>query len=177
MNIQSCQNFLAFIQANQQKLIDLKAFLTSISEDVFCCHCMHANASIGMHVRHILEFYHQLFQAIEQQLTQSLCYDNRVRDKNIEQSKHVAIVRIDNIITQLDTLNMTEDAITLQVTLCSIKPTMNPLSSNILRELHYVFDHTVHHMAIIKMIACSKGLILEDNFGMSAATQKAQLTR
>ena len=46
-------------------------------------------------------------------------------------------------------------------------------SSNFLRELGFVSHHSVHHMAIIKVLCQNHGVTLPINFGVAPSTQNA----
>lgn len=55
-----------------------------------------SGSSIGMHYRHIAEYYQTVLACQE-----SICYDKRARNKQLEQNIHFALATLDGIINQL----------------------------------------------------------------------------
>ena len=99
-----------------------------------------------------------------------ICYDNRQRNIILEQSSGEAIEQLTHF-KQIISTNMIEDRhFTLQAMLCNEKPATS-IPSSLYRECHYVLDHTIHHMAMMKIIATLVGVSLPETFGVAYATQ------
>lgn len=128
---------------------------------------------IGAHVRHIIEFYEEFFKSINADNDIHLSYDKRQRNTIYEQSPESALEVLKNIRHQLETFSNTDQNVFLSVTLDPLTKTLTTVRSTLYRELHYLLDHTTHHMALIKMIAELQSLNLGDNFGMAHATRAA----
>ncbi len=126
-----------------------------------------SGSSVGQHTRHILEFYICLFAQIS---SKEICYDNRARDGELEQNKMYILAKIDAIITELTPL--THDfPLTLTTQLggeCHKTP------SSFSREILYAIEHTVHHMAIIKIGITLNfpQVIFDKNFGVAESTTR-----
>lgn len=130
-----------------------------------------SGASIGQHTRHIIEFYQCLSDN-----PQILSYDNRERSSAIENSLVLALERIQQIQTDLLSLNL-EQTLTLLLNLDSNETeTIRSVESNIGRELVYCLEHSIHHQAIIKIALHSLELNinLPPNFGIAPATIRHQ---
>lgn len=126
-----------------------------------------SGASIGKHVRHVCEFYNILINSFA---GQTVNYDNRNRQEDIESEVFCASQLIEDIIIWLEELE--ED--------CQLFISQNGSNekfySSLFRELQYVFEHTTHHMAIIKIgfkevFPAHK---LANSFGVAVSTLKFQ---
>lgn len=128
-------------------------------------------SSIGMHMRHIVEFYQCLMTA---HMTGRVNYDARERNKRIESDLDYCKQTIDNIIVDLNNIDENKDLALhgsqeLGDTICVI-PT------NIFRELSYLIEHTIHHMAMIKMAYDHnfEDVEIHPHFGVAYSTIKYQ---
>jgi len=141
---------------------------SELSDEQFCTPIpLIGNSTIGQHIRHILEFYIELENGYHSGL---IDYNGRKRDHNLETCRESAIHKIQqiSILVKLENkaLNVTvdvdsEDEITQQ------------LPSNYFRELMYNIEHTVHHMALIRVGICLISKIqLPEDFGFAASTIK-----
>ena len=159
-------------QATNQNLDYLKSILEQLTDDQFSRSLdVLSGSTLGMHVRHILEFYSCLIKATESGLVD---YDSRVRDKSLETSTGNCLNRISDISGFLS--NMTED-ITMRL---KVNYAFNAdeecdsitIGTSLYRELQYNIEHAVHHLAIIKIgIKALEGSFnLDDNFGIAAST-------
>ena len=126
-------------------------------------------SSIGMHLRHILEFYLCLFDAVA---CKELNYDLRKRDRSME--THTAACRecLAYLLKQLDTYK--HDFQMQLYADYSLIDDENPVAvtTTYFRELLYNVEHTVHHLAIIKIGMQAMGGIFMtgEDFGVAAST-------
>ncbi len=123
-----------------------------------------SGASTSQHVRHILEFYLCVIDSDKQNIN----FDVRKRDLSIEQNIHIAQEKIASISNALDSLsNDTHLLLT-----ASLGSKSHTVQSSLLRELLYVVEHAVHHMAIIKMglMLHFPHIKLKANFGVAEST-------
>ena len=124
-------------------------------------------ATIGQHIRHVLEFYLCLFRVLES-VNPVVNYGNRRRDTYLEAERAKALDTIRYIETQLQ--KYTQDrALTL------ISPTEGAeiqASSSLYREYIFNLDHTVHHMALLRIGVQEADplLTLDDSFGVAKET-------
>ena len=125
------------------------------------------NASVGQHVRHIIE----LFQGLENGYEKGIVnYENRKRDNQIETNKDFAIELLNSIAGNLDRPDKE-----LKMETC---PGENDndcilIKTNYQRELAYNLDHAIHHMAMIRIaINELSDLDIPENFGKAFSTIK-----
>ncbi len=126
-------------------------------------------SSIGMHVRHVIEFYQEVMRVRDNGEETSLCYDNRQRNLLLENSVDAARAALRHVRESMVTV-AADTPLTLHVTL-SAEQSMMAVQTTLMRELAYVLDHTIHHMAMMKMIASLCGIALGEGFGVAYATQ------
>lgn len=125
-------------------------------------------ASIGEHLRHCVEHFSLFFEGLN---TGVIDYDARKRDIELESSTSTFIAAIRNIATQLKSLD--ETAMTKSVNVRTLfVPHASPIkvASTLSRELAFLSSHSIHHIAIVKMIAHSLGTSLPNEYGLSHAT-------
>lgn len=127
------------------------------------------DSTIGMHVRHILEFYLCLCNSLE---NGELNYDDRKRDKEMETSVAKCVDVINKILQQLQRyLNDFPMRLSADQSFDSVKEEIS-LSTTYYRELLYNIEHVVHHLAIIKIGAKSleSPICLDGSIGVATAT-------
>lgn len=129
-----------------------------------------SNASIGGHTRHIIEL---LQCSITGHYTGEVDYINRKRNLALENSTNAAISELQMLIEDvclddkqlLIAVEQTEDAGKLTV------------FTTYFREIVYNIEHTVHHLALIKVALVEMRLdIVNSNFGMADSTLKYRAT-
>ncbi|TCL64577.1 DinB family protein [Mariniflexile fucanivorans] len=125
-------------------------------------------ATIGQHVRHIIEFYQSVFSGFE---AKTINYDNRVRNLSIETDTKIAIQVIDEICAKLKTENNDIQMI-LEGNFCAEEGKQIKIETSFLRELAYCLEHSIHHQALIKVglleVKCLN--FIDDTFGLAPAT-------
>lgn len=130
------------------------------------CSSLFSN-TIGQHVRHIIE----LFQCLESGYNLGIVdYDKRKRDLLIETDKELAASLLLKIYQQLDKPNKD-----LLLALYYDEQTSQPehILTNYYREIAYNLEHTIHHMALIRIgINEVSDLILSEEFGVAFSTLK-----
>lgn len=159
-------NILALKRLNVETLLRLKTVLDCIEQRLYTHLNVKGRASIGQHVRHTLEFYQCLFEA-----TDSVNYDKRQRNILIESSPRHATTIIENIIELLNNIEVDKDLISIaELPEVSTKPIS--VSSSLSRELLYVLEHAIHHMALIRILIKDEqaDFDLEDSFGVAYST-------
>lgn len=127
-----------------------------------------SGASIGQHVRHILEFYLLL---VSGSFTGTISYDKRERDKRLEIDPEFALNLIENLFSGLDTVSV-EEKIILEADYTSEGHNEIEIVSTVGRELAYCIEHSIHHQAIIKAGLIAMGLadVTDANFGVAYST-------
>lgn len=120
------------------------------------------NATIGQHIRHIIELYTCLLEGYNQQ---QINYDNRKRDLIIETIPSVALEKIQLIINHLEQPD--------KIIIVETSPGNSSLriQSSYYRELLYNLEHCIHHQALIRAALISlEQEIVSENFGIAPST-------
>jgi len=103
------------------------------------------DCSVGQHVRHVTEFYLCALKGYENRM---IDYDARERNIMIEIDQDFTIEILENVKCQLRNLN-TDRNLMLRSKFGSNESFDIP--SSFFRELTYLIEHTIHHLAIIKI--------------------------
>ena len=153
-------------EVSKKILLQLENVLVGLTNEEYTTPVeIFSGTSIAQHTRHILEFYLCLISNSESSV---INYDLRKRDKNIEQDLPFCLSKISDIIKELDLLSadkpMCLEAVQGGKTV-KVDTTFN-------RELLYAIEHTVHHMAIIKigMLLNYPNVTVPENFGVAEST-------
>lgn len=125
------------------------------------------NASIGQHIRHIIE----LFQCLEKGYEEGLVnYEKRKRDYRIETNKNLAALLLRKIYRNLSKPNkrLSLEAEDYNETVETVT-----ITTNYYREIAYNLEHTIHHMALIRVgINEVSDIQLPGQFGVAYSTIK-----
>jgi len=132
-----------------------------------------SGSTIGQHLRHIMEFFVCLHDGYEKGL---INYDKRERDIMLETNRSCAINLIHALreeVTRKDPMQQ------LRMEVCySLSESVLPImvATTYERELIYNIEHTVHHMALIKIgvKAFAENIELPSGFGVAVSTIKHQ---
>ncbi|WP_276978775.1 DinB family protein [Flavobacterium filum] len=120
------------------------------------------NASLGEHTRHIIELFQQLNDGYASGIVD---YDNRKRDKRLQENIDFALETLAIIISGLCKVDKELYLTTLY------NHQENQVKSNYGRELMYNIEHCIHHQAIIKIGLLSLGKEPNnDTFGYAKST-------
>jgi len=133
-----------------------------------------SGASLGGHVRHVIEFFIELDRGYR---TGDVNYDARCRDKAIEQHREVALATLRHIAGAL----ARENKALLLTTVTEAADTGFQVATNYERELVYNLEHAVHHMALMKIgVRSLAEMQLPESFGVASSTlryRQAQCAR
>lgn len=122
------------------------------------------NGTLGRHVRHILEFYECLLFTD----SDTICYDDRKRNLQLEDNAALALAYIDTIIAKIEEISYNK-FLFLKSRFGTEEITMG---SSLYREITYNIEHTVHHLAIIRIALSAecRYISLSDTFGYADST-------
>lgn len=140
---------MKLLEAAGNSLNQVSTLLAKFNEEEYCrpLPILH-NTSIGKHVRHIINFYQCIINPSESEV---ISYDTRQRDKQMEENPVYGRIIIDALVADLKKLSpdtpvkVSQNFSTVEMDDAQI------IDSTIGREIMYAFDHTVHHLAIIKI--------------------------
>ena len=125
-----------------------------------------SNSFIGQHTRHFIEFYQCL---VQQASSGKINYDDRKRDYQLENNQEFALAAIQSIKSEIG--GFTFD---LQLMLETCNSEEAPIPTNFARELLYNIEHTIHHLALIKVgiLSVCPDMELPKTFGFAPSTIK-----
>ncbi len=128
--------------------------------------------SIGQHVRHTLEFFICLMDAAPSGVVN---YDNRQHDACLEKDPSLAHDLIDSVCAFLQE-HVHDSSLTLVANYEIASNETTTIPSNFLRELAYNIEHTIHHMALIKIGIHAEfpDVAVPDHFGVASSTIRYQ---
>jgi hypothetical protein len=127
------------------------------------------NATIGQHVRHIIELFICLENGYD---TGIVNYEKRKRDQRIEQDKYFARKLLIGIYTHL---HEEDRSLLLEANYNELSEELILIPTNYYREIVYNLEHTVHHMALIRVgINEVSSIELPAGYGVAASTIKHQ---
>lgn len=155
----------------KKNLLELKDLLNRIqTEDYNRKTDVFSGATVGQHIRHIVEFYLLL---ISGSFKDTICYDKRERNLKIETDPSYAIQTIDRLIPGIDTL-IENNPVKLQADFTPDGTSEELISSSVGRELAYCLEHSIHHQAIIKAGLIAMGLkdLTNEGFGLAYSTKR-----
>jgi hypothetical protein len=154
-------------------LEDAKLYLRQIDEGTYVAPIrLLSNSTVGQHTRHFIEFFQCLLQQYESGI---IDYDKRIRDKRLETNPYFVVDTIDDIIKSLPTTE-SEMPLKLQSNYGVDKELCVYVATNLSRELVYNVEHTIHHLAIVKIALAieAPSIQLPSHFGVAPSTIKFQ---
>jgi len=128
-----------------------------------------ASSSIGGHVRHIVDRFQSFFQGLP---IQQIDYDERARDKTIETSLESASFALASVQRRLESL-MPHQIQHQNLVVCETVHQQGftvQVSSTAERELMSLITHSIHHLAIIALLAKALGYKVDQSFGKAPST-------
>ncbi len=156
----------ALVDENCVYLNQLSTLVDSIDDEEFVRQeHPYAGGGIGKHTRHICDFY-RAFVAPDGDLVD---YDKRRRDPDVESNRGRARSEIGRLVAELQSTRSRAPQSTLRVRYEGAAEDAIAVSSPD-RELAFLASHTVHHFALIAMIARLQGRSVPETFGIAPST-------
>ena len=134
-----------------------------------------SGASIGKHYRHIIEFFQCVSIAGD---TDTICYDNRIRDTRIETNRKLAIELLTELSNELAELDDERRLILIGDLGTGNGSSGVNIGTTLFREFHYAVEHAINHMAITKMGVKQTfpEVLIPIDFGVAPSTVRYQQT-
>lgn len=155
-------------QAVNNIFVQLAGTLEQLSAQEYAVPCKTlSDHTIGQHVRHIIE----LFQCLEQGYEVGIVnYEKRKRDLLIETDKELAGSLLQAI---HQNLARADRMLVLEAAYDEHSDTPVRIGTNYYREVAYNLEHTIHHMALIRIgVHEVAEIVLPENFGVASSTVK-----
>jgi hypothetical protein len=144
----------------------LKDLLSQLSDEEYTQpSSVLSDATIGQHTRHIIELFQELIKGYS---LGTIDYEMRIRDYQIESNKLFAVAKLEEILAEI---SKEDKPLMLHTDYGSGSSSL--IQTNYWRELIYNIEHTVHHLALIRVgVADVSELKLSETFGVAASTIK-----
>lgn len=153
----------------QENLNEIKKVLVQLTNEQYTHNAiLLSQASIGQHVRHIVEFYQSVLFGLASKIVN---YDNRKRNLLIETDNKYAIQVIDEIKSNL-ALDILDQTLILEGNFCAEEGKEMQIKTTLFRELGYCLEHSIHHQALIKvgLLELDRLHFIDETFGLAPAT-------
>jgi hypothetical protein len=154
----------------KQNLDELKNLLIALNNEQYAKPSqLLSGATIGQHIRHILEFYLCLMKGV---FEGSVNYDKRERNLEIESNKDFSIYTIEKIKSNLTGLKAVKETISLNGNFSENDDSEIKINTSFQRELAYCLEHSIHHQALIKIGLIEQKIenLIPQNFGIAPAS-------
>lgn len=127
-----------------------------------------SGSSIGQHTRHLIEFFQCL---VQQSASGVIDYDARQRNLSIEQDPLYAAASVQTLMKQLLEEKF-KNELYLVVNYATQGEDIHQLATTFERELVYNIEHTIHHLAMIKVgfAIAAPDITLPTGFGVAPST-------
>jgi uncharacterized damage-inducible protein DinB len=152
--------------ANVEVLNQLKE-LISLCESIYVKSPDSQHAGIGQHVRHVLDHYRAFKLGVDDKCVD---YNLRTRNSHEETDSLVAQHNIDELIIWLQSYSGDYLELTVISEISLREAKTESMNSNTERELLYLINHSIHHMAYASLLASSKGIELPRHIGLAPGT-------
>lgn len=155
----------ALVLENDRLLAPLEEALGTIPADAYRTHPAAHGGSIGQQTRHVLDHYDLLLGHQRNRID----YGQRRRDGRTEREPEVARGRLRETRQALEQLPARNRALTVRYETLGDGDVAS-LASSLARELAFVASHTVHHLAVIALLAEWQDIVLPPTFGVAPST-------
>ena len=163
------------ISYNLEQIAHLESIIQHLDEVTYSAPVplLHNN-SLGKHSRHMLEFYVCFFKGVQEGIVN---YDKRERNLLLESSHTYALATLETLRRDLQAFadkDLGETRLMVEASDMSPEPIL--LASTLEREMVYLADHTVHHLALVRLgfEALLPGKQLDSTLGVAPSTIKSQ---
>lgn len=164
-------NLTSFLESNQHLLEQLRLQLAVLSQNNNSIYSdaipIIGGASIGAHLRHILDFYNAYYYGSSKG---HIDYDDRQRNTKIENELAAGLEQILVVIEQLEEGHSLNNKTVTVNTAVETNRDKSIGESNLIRELQSLHSHTTHHMAIIAIVLKLNKINVDNDFGKAPST-------
>ncbi|MGY5451547.1 hypothetical protein ACVFI8_11480 [Agarivorans sp. MS3-6] len=156
-------------EATVEALQQVQQLVEASDETLYNQPSLHSESGIGRHVRHILDHFLALQLGLEQG---NIDYNTRHRDSDIENNPSLALQLIEQLSAWIlhPASAIIERAVTVESEVSLKQQYSMQFDSSLSRELCYLINHTVHHVAYAKLVAKELSLPVSDSVGIAPST-------
>jgi hypothetical protein len=156
----------------QELLLQLQDVLANLTDRQYAAPVdLLSEATIGQHVRHIVEFFQELIHGYKDG---TVNYDRRNRNPILEINRCLVIDLLSETALAVDS---PDRDLLLVAHLSPGEDETVVIRTNYYRELLYNIEHTVHHMALLRIgVNAVAKISLPPDFGVAASTIKFRQT-
>lgn len=157
---------MELIKAIKDSFVQLTNVLDQLKDDEYTSVSANlSGATIGQHMRHVVELYQCLLSGYEAGV---VCYDQRKRDTAVETNREFALRLLQQLTDSIELGN--KDLLLVSYFGEEASVQIN-LPTNYYRELMYNLEHSVHHMALMKVGLKELSIAeVSENFGVASST-------
>jgi hypothetical protein len=124
--------------------------------------------AIGPHLRHCLDHFACLLRGLD---TGSVDYDARDRDERLERDASQFVQTLDGILGRLRRVEPAALRRRLEVRQeAAPGGCVQTVPSHVERELMFLSSHTIHHIALMTLLAEREGVVVPADFGVAFST-------
>lgn len=154
-------------KATLESLEQTQALIKACNDQQYVQIFEHASAGVGKHVRHILDH----FSAVKEGLSSGVInYNMRARDSAVETDPLLALGIIEEHLLWLSNAPNDDLAIKVESEISLTQTSNVVLDSTLSRELCYLINHTIHHIAYATLGAKQLGITFEKELGLAPST-------
>lgn len=130
---------------------------------------VYTGSGIGKHIRHVLDHFLALRVGLEARV---IDYNKRNRDSEIERNMFLACSLTDDLTGWMETTDMLSANMPISIiSEISCEKTVNArIASNLMREMHYLTYHSIHHLAFCSLLASQEGIDIDPAIGLAPGT-------
>lgn len=159
----------ALIEANSTALTELQGLVDCFSKVQYGSINIEGVSAPGKHVRHITDHYEAFSCGLETGLVD---YDVRSRASALEKCQMKTALTIHRIQSDILVTSLQDKTLKLATTVSASASTPYRLVSSVRRELVYLLNHTVHHTAMLSLLARLQGVCHIPVGGVAPSTRR-----
>jgi len=128
---------------------------------------LYGEIGIGRHVRHVVDHLRQFERGLE---TGVIDYNRRNRACALEFDPETGLKELERLMLRVQTVPVADESVTVISEVCSMRRVDVRLTSTIQRELLFLQQHSVHHLAYAALLARHHGVAHDVGIGIAPAT-------
>ena len=128
---------------------------------------VYADSGVGRHVRHVADHFRAFESGI---VTGTIDYNERRRESELEQCANLGLAEIQEIRENLKFVQASFQTVSVESEISCIQRDSRLCESTFDRELMYLINHTIHHVAYASLLLQQFGLTPDASLGYAPAT-------